>query len=956
MSLQRGATVLKDICLDAEVFAQYTMSPWCAAVLGCSRVLLLMKILQFYNKLFSTEKRSQLITCRELSRVVHCCCALFLGVAASSSVTRAEPSTNAAQLEFRFPHRAFYQLYNAKSSDKTSRPLWIKAWPSTSATNAVEFGSRVVVQVRDATALDRLIAARPLKLSRTVAANVFILDAPDAITAVEEANRLAQSPEVSAAYPVVRKPGQLNGPYAAQPTDSLFLWQWNLENRNPDGSPYAPDINVRAAWPYTRGEGITVAVADTGVEFTHPELVSRVAGAPHWNFANNTTNAGPLNDYSDGAHGTEVAGLIAASLGNARMVGVAPAAHLASWEIFQSSGPLVSDEQLMDMFQYQSNQVQVQNHSWGSQGHPLGEVTLLEEIGISNAITSGRFGKGVVMVRAAGNGRVSVINADSDGYISDPRVIPVAATRSDGRVASYSQPGACVLVAAPSGDYNAGFPGLFTTDLLGTRGVNQINFFPPYEDLSGYAFDSMAFSGTSASAPEISGIAALMLSANTNLTYRDVQQVLLLSCRHYDFLDPDLRTNGAGLLVSHNVGFGIPDAGAVVDLARQWVNRPAQTNVTLTSTQPALIPDAGLRVVVTGAGGVTLASIPALSGTGLHVENSTAAVPLVDLGYGTNRPAMSLTNKAALIQRDTATFTPKINLAAQAGAAFTIIYNFATNALGSGPPGGDYLVVTATDFAPVPSVFIGHDDGETLKQLFQTNQDALAQVRLVSTSYVFSVTNTLLCEQVGLRVMADHQRRGDLRITLVSPAGTRSVLQQYGFDTAPGPTDWTYYSTHHFYESSAGTWTAYFSDEAVGATGSIQTVSLVLLGVPITDTDRDGLDDAWELAHFGGLQMGPKDDPDKDGYSNAREQIMGTDPTVANDSSLAADLSVWRPGIARLSWPSSPSNTYEVWGGTAPQALSLITTVPGRFRETEWFTPSNSLPAQFFQVRSRPNQ
>src|SRR5439155_4213512 len=95
-------------------------------------------------------------------------------------------------------------------------------------------------------------------------------------------------------------------------------------------------------------------------------------------------------------------------------------------------------------------------------------------------------------------------------------------------------------------------------------------------------------------------------------------------------------------------------------------------------------------------------------------------------------------------------------------------------------------------------------DGEALKALFATNVSALAQIRLNSTSYVFSITNTLLCEHVGVRVLTDHPLRGDLRITLVSPAGTRSVLQRYNTDTSSGPVDWTYYSTHHFYETSAG--------------------------------------------------------------------------------------------------------------------------------------------------------
>ena len=115
---------------------------------------------------------------------------------------------------------------------------------------------------------------------------------------------------------------------------------------------------------------------------------------------------------------------------------------------------------------------------------------------------------------------------------------------------------------------------------------------------------------------------------------------------------------------------------------------------------------------------------------------------------------------------------------------------------------------------------------------------------------------------MGLRVKTDHPLRGDLRMTLVSPQGTRSILQRFNSDTNAGPSDWTYYSTHHFYESSAGTWTFDISDEYAGATGSVLEASLILRGVDIMDADQDGLDDAWEMQHFNSLSYGPLDDPD----------------------------------------------------------------------------------------------
>lgn len=824
---------------------------------------------------------------------------------------------------------------------------WLKAYPHRRGTNFIEFGSRVVVQLGEHARLENLIDNGLLQLSRTVAPNVFILQAPDALMAAREAHRLASLPNVRASYPIIRMQADLDGQYAPQPTDFFFNIQWPLEHRMASGLSAGPDLNVRAAWPFSKGEGVTIAVADTGVELNHPELAPRAEGAPHHNFADGSTNGSAINRTGAGAHGTHVAGLAVAQSNSHRMAGVAPGAGLASWVIYNTNFTLVSDEDLMDMYQFQPDLVGVQNHSWSHVDLRLNGLTLLEEIGISNAVHHGRSGRGVIMVRSPGNDRTQFANANDDAYPSDPRVIGVAAMRRDGRAANYSEPGASLLVSGPANDNSQQFQ-LFTTDLLGTDGRNIFSYTAPFQDLSGYIFDQLGFSGTSAAVPHISGLVALMLSANTYLTYRDVQQILILASRHYDFADPDLASNGAGLLVSHNVGFGLPDAGQAVQLARSWSNRPPLTNVTISTTTPQAISDDGLRLLITGDDiPANLASIRTLPGTGPYADVPTAMLPLVDVGLATNTITANLTNKAALIERGSNSFEAKINFAARAGAAFAVIYNFAA--------GGDELtLMSGTDYTPIPAVFIGHTDGMALKGLFQTNSSARAQIHLTFTNYTFIVTNTLLCEHVGVRVMTDHPLRGDLRITLVSPSGKRSVLQRYNLDESAGPADWTYYSTHHFFESSAGTWTVYFSDQFGGNTGAVQQVSLTIYGTPIADTDADGLDDTWENAHFGNLAAGPRDDPDKDGYSNMREQLMATNPQ-AIDVPFKLDLSRWTTNVfARLSWPASTNFAFRVSGGTNLSQPTIITNLPGKFPEVEWFTRYNTLPRQFFRVEALP--
>ena len=876
----------------------------------------------------------------------------------TGSAALSESTSPRIRFQFREPGIAAYQVEANQSPrpGKGTGPEWVRAWPEDGSTNHVELGRRVVLHLRSAGDLARLLQQSPLRLARTVTENVFILQADDAWAALAESQRLAALPEVLASYPVTRRAAALHGAYSYKPNDPYFYVQWYLEHRTPNAAAAGIDLNVRAAWPYTEGAGVTLAVADVGVELSHPELALRVLGAPHYNFSNPASNATPSGSSPTWAHGTEVAGLAVAEANNGiGMAGVAPLAHLASWAIFTTNLLLVSDEQLMEMYQFSSNTVSIQNHSWGRSGITQLGPTPLEKIGISNAVAFGRNGRGVVMLRAAGNDRGQGANANDDGYPSDPRVIAVGAARFDGRVTTYSEPGACVLVAAPSGDtgFSNSFFGLFTTDLLGARGVNQIHWFGD-TNLWDYAFDALGFTGTSASTPLVAGVAALILSANPTLGYRDVQQILIHSARHFDLADPGLTTNGAGFRVSHNQGFGVPDAGWAVTLARSWPNRPPLTNVTVFATNLAAIPDDGLRLLITGKGvPASLASIQCLSGTGPHPDVPTASLPFVYVGLATNSIPIDLTGKAALIVRGTNLYPDKITFAAQAGAAFAVIYNHDTS-FTNGCPGGDGLCLMAgSDFTSIPAVFIGNTDGEAIKSVFQTNTDARAQLRLNSTNYIFTVTNTLICEHVGVRVMTDHTLRGDVRITLVSPQGTRSVLQAYNADLSAGPVDWTYYSTHHFYESSAGNWTVSFSDESPGFTGNVQYVALTIEGVPIVDSDRDGLDDGWEMAHFGSLDYGPKDDPDGDGYSNAREQIMGTDPMVS-DIPFALDLSRWNPSLARLSWPGGTNKSYQVWSGTNVTSLLLLTNVPGTFPVTEWFTPYPRPTRHFFQVRTLP--
>ena len=658
---------------------------------------------------------------------------------------------------------------------------------------------------------------------------------------------------------------------------------------------------------------------------------------PHFDFV-----AGRSNLAVYGSHATCVAGLVAATDRNGIGVsGVAPLARLASWMIFDTLGEIASDEALMDMFQHRIDAVAVQNHSWGNASREVTRPTSLEESAISNAVANGRGGLGVVMVRSGGNDRDRGNDVNDDAYASDPRTIAVGAVRKDGRAASYSNPGACLLVAAPSGDeddFTSPSEGVATTDRVGSRGYNRQS---GANSLPDYALHASGFSGTSAAAPQIAGVVALVLSANPRLSVRDVQQVLIHAAVPADPADPDHRRNGAGYGVDHHAGFGVPDSGRAVRLAEAWTPRPPRREIVVSDEAPVVVPDAGLRLWIR-LEGFGERSVVCESAPGPHPDEPTDVLPLVHVGQALGPPTEDLTGKAALIQRGGNTFREKLAFVARAGAKFAVIYN---------NTGGTTLDSPGfTEFVGIPAVLVSQNEGNALVSKLAAGESVQVQARLDAVEKSFEVSRTLVCEHVGLRVRSNHSRRGDLRITLVSPIGTRSVLQRRNFDQEPGPVDWTYWSTQHFYEPSAGRWRAEFADEVSSVQGEILGADLVVWGVDIEDSDADGLDDRWERRWFGNLDATAGDDADGDGSSQAREQVLGTDPTLADEPFRIT----WLPfadGEYRLSWPAIDGFEYRVRRrGLADGATTVEAVLPGRFPEQDWVVPSGSVPGAVFSI------
>ncbi|MCX7373493.1 MAG: S8 family serine peptidase [Alphaproteobacteria bacterium] len=358
-------------------------------------------------------------------------------------------------------------------------------------------------------------------------------------------------------------------------TDPLFNLAWHLLNIGQAGGRVGMDIRVLEPWALYSGVGIRVAVLDDGVQATHPDLAANMLAST------GTLQSAPLRPgtgENGDNHGTAVAGIIAARGNNALGgVGVAPEAGILAYRNRGQPGDGAASA-TQAFLQARLDRADVVNNSWSAdeafnQGWRDSATTL------SQLTSLGREGLGAVVVFSAGNGRAQAADSNADMLLNSRHVITVAALDNRGVVANYSTAGANILVAAPGGQADPQLVngrGLLTTDRVGSaNGYNDSGINPDYS----------GFDGTSAAAPVVSGIAALMLQANPGLGYRDVQEILALTARVTDPFDISRITtatgnwNGGGMGFSRDSGFGLVDAGAAVRLAESWGAARTEANL-----------------------------------------------------------------------------------------------------------------------------------------------------------------------------------------------------------------------------------------------------------------------------------------------------------------------------------------------------------------------------------------
>lgn len=249
------------------------------------------------------------------------------------------------------------------------------------------------------------------------------------------------------------------------PNDPKFSLQWHL-----------PKIQAPSAWDSTAGAGITVAILDTGVEATHPDLVNNLV--PGWNSVSKTNDTSPVR-----WHGTSVAGVVAATSNNS--TGVASVAWNAKIMPIRITNLSSGNALWSDVA---SGLVWAADH-----GADVANISYMVT-NSSTVATAAQYmrNKGGVIVVAAGND-----NKDP-GFSDSPYMITVAATDSSDNKAEFSNYGNLIDVAAPG-------KGIHTTYTNG-----------------GYA---KAW-GTSFASPATAGVVALIMAANPYLTPDEVEAVL----------------------------------------------------------------------------------------------------------------------------------------------------------------------------------------------------------------------------------------------------------------------------------------------------------------------------------------------------------------------------------------------------------------------------------------------
>ncbi|XP_040198430.1 neuroendocrine convertase 1 isoform X1 [Rana temporaria] len=349
--------------------------------------------------------------------------------------------------------------------------------------------------------------------------------------------------------------------------DPLWKNQWYLRDTRVNPKLPKLDLHVIPVWRKgITGKGSVVTVLDDGLEWNHTDIYANYDPEASYDFNDNDKDPFPRYDITNEnkkstrqyfrRHGTRCAGEVAMVANNHKCgVGVAYNAKVGGIRMLDG---VVTDAIEASSIGFNPQHVDIYSASWGpnDDGKTVEGPGRLAEKAFEYGIKQGRNGKGSIFVWASGNGGRQGDNCDCDGYTDSIYTISISSASQQGLSPWYAEKCSSTLATAySSGDY---------TD---QRIVSA--------DLHNDCTET--HTGTSASAPLAAGIFALALEQNPNLTWRDMQHLVVWTSE-YDPLanNPGWKKNGAGLMVNSRFGFGLLNAKALVDLAdpKIWKTAP----------------------------------------------------------------------------------------------------------------------------------------------------------------------------------------------------------------------------------------------------------------------------------------------------------------------------------------------------------------------------------------------
>jgi subtilisin family serine protease len=481
-------------------------------------------------------------------------------------------------------------------------------------------------------------------------------------------------------------------------SQNLTTYQWHLVNTgqtafSSTAGTAGMDINQSTTYNSgNKGDGVIVAVIDTGMELAHEDLSPNVVSGGSWDFVSSDTD--PTNNTdSSGDHGTSVAGLIAAADNSKGGRGVAAEAELKGFNFMKdTSTQNYTDSIGGSSTSPNSTDVDIFNMSFGYVNTDDFSVNTTFEDQFEDGINNLRSGKGAIYVKSAGNGfesygsascssatgiKVSCQNSNMDPESALPYIIVVGATNADGEKSSYSTAGSNLLISAPGGEYGydstLGWssaapsfdePAMITTDQSGCS-IGYSNTTESAENelednsngLNSNCNYTATFNGTSSAAPVLSGAIALILKENTALTWRDVRHILITTAKEipasanhgkvlvnlttggsYTVADTWL-TNNAGHEFHNWYGFGQLDVDAAVTAAGAYTLNSLGTFTETSWTANTGIDDSTIEDDNTDSGEDTITFGTTLTIETVQIKISVTHTYTGDLGIELTSPA-----------------------------------------------------------------------------------------------------------------------------------------------------------------------------------------------------------------------------------------------------------------------------------------------------------------------------